>query len=160
MYAVNRPHSPHLPPPESTPVSPRVPNVPRVRRRPRSQVVPHRAIALETTVKLALNIGVSALAITALVHLIPQEFSQQAKLQELQVASKASRDRLRVLQDNFQQHFDPAMSRAIMAEQTNRVDPREKTIVLQRPSSSSLSYQLNNFNDLAKQKVERPAIGY
>lgn len=160
MYAVNRPHSPHPPQPQSTPVSPRVPTAPRSRRRFRSQVVPHRVIALETTAKLVFNMAISAVAITALVHLVPQEFSQQAKLQELQVTSKASRDRLRVVQDNFQQHFDPAMSRAIMAEQTNRVDPREKTIVLQRPSSSTLSYQLNNFNDLAQQKVERSPIGY
>jgi hypothetical protein len=160
MHAVNRPLSSHLPSQSAT-VSPRFPAAPpRMRRRSQSRTMPHRAMALESAVKLTLNLGVSAVAIAALVHLIPREFSQQAKLQELQVSSKVSSDRLRMVQDKFQQNFDPARSRAIMAEQTNRVDPREKTIVLQRPSSSSLTYQLNDLNDLAKQKVERPALGY
>ncbi len=162
MYAVNRPLSPPLPPlgnPLAAPVTSPT-RAPRTRQAVRTKSLPHQAIAIETALKLTVNLGLSGVAIAALVQLIPHEVSQIARLQELQVASKTSTERLRTVQTNFQHYFDPYQSRSIMAEQTNRVDPKEKTIVLQRPSAGSLSYQINNLNDLSQQRVERSATGY
>jgi hypothetical protein len=163
MYALKRPlNSPPPAPPLADPsqFSPSQDVHRRMRHRPAQRQSHHRAIALETTVKLTMNLGLSAVALSALVHLIPHQFSQHARLQELQVASKVSNDRLRNVENNFQHYFDPYQSRAIMAEQTNRVDPKEKTIVLQRPSTASLGYQVSNWQDLAQQRVERSATGY
>ncbi len=163
MYALKRPLNSPLPaPPIAAPsqVAPSPDGQRRVRSRAAHRPLPHRVIALETTVKLSMNLGLSAVAIAALVHLIPHQLSQHARLQELQVASKVSNDRLRSVENNFQHYFDPYQSRAIMAEQTNRVDPREKTVVLQRPSTGSLGYQINNWQDLSQQRVERSATGY
>lgn len=168
MYAVNRPLDSHLPSPKAAPLQTRAArsrmdqtqHPTQLRQRAQKQNRIHWAIALETTVKLSVNLGLSAVAIAALVQLIPYQFSQQSRLQELQVASKTSMDRLRGVQNNFQHYFDPYSARSIMAEQTNRVDPKERTIVLQRPSAGSLSYQINNFKDLSQQRVERGTTGY
>jgi hypothetical protein len=164
MYAVKRPlELNNLPQPAPTPSRPQGTRVRRSSVRPSAS--PHRALAVETALKLTVNLGLSGVAIATLIHLIPHQVGQLAKLQELQTASKTSNERLRNVKTTFQHYFDPYQSRSIMAEQTNRVDPKEKIIVLQRPSTNSLSYQISDFGDLSRQQVQRqpvdrPAVGY
>lgn len=94
----------------------------------------YRLMALETTVKLSVNLILISAAVMALAHLIPYRQAQQVKLQELQTAIDVARLRLERDQQAFMNSFDPYRSRDIMQEQTNRLDPNKQPVVL-RPAN-------------------------
>lgn len=95
----------------------------------RKQPHPYRAIALETSAKLAVNLVLSMAAIAALVQLLPYRVSQQAKLTELQAEVASTGDRVKRLQTEFNHNFDPAQAQAVMEEQTTRIDARKRNIL-------------------------------
>ncbi|MCL6433351.1 MAG: hypothetical protein K6T90_03905 [Leptolyngbyaceae cyanobacterium HOT.MB2.61] len=120
--------------PEPNPKFTRRPRrVPRTTPRKRSN--PYRAIALETGIKLAVNMVLSAVAITALVKLLPYRAAQEAKLKELDVAVESTNRRVGQVQASFKQYFDPAQARALMQQTTNRIDPSQRQIILQPPAN-------------------------
>jgi hypothetical protein len=111
----------------------------RPRRAPRSSRLkrqsPYFAIAVETSVKLAINVLISVVAIVALVKLLPYKSDQESKLKELDVAVKTTGDRVSRVQANFKQYFDPSQTRALMQHSTNRIDPSQRQIVILQPSA-------------------------
>lgn len=111
---------PHLQPAESR----------RVAARKRQQRHPYRAVAVETTAKLAVNVVLSAAAITALVQLLPYHMSQQTKLREINSEVKQTEKRVNRLQSDFSRYFDPRQAKTVMQEQSHRVDPSQRQVVL------------------------------
>lgn len=111
---------PHLQPSESR----------RVATRKRQQRHPYRAVAVETTAKLAVNVVLSAAAITALVQLLPYHMSQQTKLREINSEVKQTEKRVNRLQSDFSRYFDPRQAKTVMQEQSHRVDPSQRQVVL------------------------------
>lgn len=103
----------------------------RVARRPRrhSRRYQHKVMALETTAKLAVNILISAAAVSALMHLLPYTWSQQAKLQEIQTEVKRIEGRVNPLRTNFNRYFDPHQAKILIQEQSYRVDPKQRQVV-------------------------------
>lgn len=99
-------------------------------RRPVKRSQQTTAIALETTAKLAINILFSVAAITALVQLLPYHKSVQVKLQEIDGEINVTQERVDRLQKNFHDAFDPKQAKIIMQEQSYRVDPARRQIVL------------------------------
>lgn len=99
----------------------------RVRHHRRSR--PYKALVLETTAKLAVNITLSAAAIGALVQLLPYHLSVQAKLQEVREETKQTQDRVLRLQNDFNKSFDPQQAKTIMQQYSDRVDPSRRQIV-------------------------------
>lgn len=102
-------------------------------RRHRSQV--HRGVAIEISLKLVVNGILSVGAIAALVKLLPYQFSQQAKLQELNLEVKETETRVGNLRQNFNRYFDPTQARKVMQEQSPRLEPNQRRVVLTSGSS-------------------------
>lgn len=90
---------------------------------------PYRAVLVEATVKLSVNVVISAVAIGALAQLLPYRSSQAAKLQELQVTVKATKDRVQRTENKFNQYFDPYQTDANMQAQSNRIGAQQRRIV-------------------------------
>lgn len=102
---------------------------------------PYRAIALETTVKLAVNVTLSVAAVSALVQLLPYHLSIQTKLGEVRAEVKLTQARVNGLQKEFKGAFDPQQAKTNMQQQSYRVDPARRQIVLidKTPTEEELS---------------------
>lgn len=96
-----------------------------------------RAIALETSIKLTVNLVISGAAITALTQLLPYSIAQQAKLQEVRAEVKTTQGRVSHLKSEFNRYFDPRQAKSIMQEETNRTDPNQRVVVLEEPDSGT-----------------------
>ncbi|KAF3890254.1 MULTISPECIES: slr1601 family putative cell division protein [Nostocales] len=116
-----QPSRPPLQPIEKRRVTPR----PKRRLRQRS----YQVLALETTVKIGVNIVISAAAISALIQLLPYHWSQQEKLRAIRVDVKQLEGRVYDLQAEFSRNFDPRQSKTIMQEQGFRFDPSQRQVV-------------------------------
>jgi uncharacterized membrane protein (DUF106 family) len=73
-------------------------------------------------------------AIAALVRLLPYQQVQQAKLEEVQMQVQETQQRVAELRMDFNRSFDPQESRKIMEEQTPRLFPNLRHIILTEPS--------------------------
>ncbi|HEY9635195.1 MAG TPA: hypothetical protein V6D14_17465 [Coleofasciculaceae cyanobacterium] len=103
--------------------------VPQTQRRQRRHS--YRAVAGETTVRLVVNIVLSAAAITGLVQLLPYHLSQQAKLGEVRGEVKRTEARVKNLRSDLGRSLAPGEARSVMQEQSYRVDPNQRQVVWQ-----------------------------
>ena len=99
------------------------------RQKAKTKQRPYRAVIVEATVKLSVNVVLSAVAIGALAQLLPYRSSQAAKLQELQVTVKSTEERVQRTQNKFKQYFDPYQTDANMQAQSNRLGAQQRRIV-------------------------------
>lgn len=99
--------------------------------RPQPKRHPHRAIVIETSIKLTVNVVLSTVAISALTHLVPYIDTQKTKLAEVQAAVKSTHDRLQHTQARFSRYFDPYQTKVLMQEQSDRVDPNQRQVLLE-----------------------------
>lgn len=93
------------------------------------------ALAGETTARLVVNIVVSSAAIAGLVQLLPYHLSQQAKLGEVRAEVKRAESRVNHLRTDLGRSFAPGEARSVMQEQSYRVDPNQRSIVLGEQST-------------------------
>ncbi len=107
--------------------SPRV--APRTSSRPRSY--PHQTLAAEAGVKLVVNIVLSVCATSALIQLLPHYRAVQEKLQEIQAEVNLTQKRVNQSRSDFNRYFDPSLAKTVMQEQSNRVDPQQRPVILQ-----------------------------
>ena len=105
--------------------------VPRAKVKQRQH--PHRPLAIETTVRLSVNVVLSAVAISALTQLLPYRAAQVSRLQELQVTVQSTGERVQRVQDNLQQYFDPYQTEANMQAQSHRIGAQQRRIVWREP---------------------------
>jgi hypothetical protein len=98
----------------------------------------YKVLALETTAKIAVNILISTVAISALVKLLPFEWSQQEKLREIRTEVKLMEERVNKLQEEFSRNFDPSQTKAIMQEQAYRFDPRQRQILILKEETAEV----------------------
>ncbi len=103
--------------------------VPRTQRRQRHHSL--RAVVGETTVKVVVNLVLSAAAITGLVQLLPYHLSQQAKLRELRAEVQRTETRVNNLRGDLGRSFDSEQTKSVMKEQSYRVDPNQRQVVWQ-----------------------------
>lgn len=117
-----QPSRPHLEPVQS----------PKVVQRKVRQFRPQRtgALAVETTVKVAVNVIISGVAVCSLVHLLPYHQSIQTKLQEIRFEVKEAEQRVSRLETEYKRTSDPQEAKNIMREQSHLVDPARRQIVL------------------------------
>ncbi|MBR8831197.1 MAG: hypothetical protein N5P05_002963 [Chroococcopsis gigantea SAG 12.99] len=90
-------------------------------------------LTLEIFVKLGAQIFLSLAAISAIVKLLPYQQVQQAKLEEIQMATQEKETRVNQLREEFTRNFDPNQSKQVMQEQTSRRDPNQRPIFLTAP---------------------------
>ncbi|MBF2004274.1 hypothetical protein ACF3DV_16055 [Chlorogloeopsis fritschii PCC 9212] len=110
--------------------------VPRPKRHLRQRS--YKVLALETTAKIGVNVLISAVAISALVKLLPFHQSQQEKLREIRTEVKLMEERVSKLQAEFSRNFDPSQAKAIMQEQSHRLAPNQHPIVLIKQETAEI----------------------
>lgn len=103
-------------------------SAPRAGRHPRHRS--HGVMVGEIMMKLAVNGVLSAAAIAALSQLLPYHLSQQAKLREIRTEVKKTDKRVSNLRADFSRYFDPRQAKTVMIEQSTRVDPNQRQVVL------------------------------
>lgn len=116
--------------PSRPPLQPVEPRRVVPQRKSRNRRHPYRSMAVQTTVKLTVNVLLSAAAVSALVKLLPYYQSQQEKLQEIQTEVKLTEGRVNRLRTDFNRYFDPQQTKNIMQEQSNRVNPGQRPVIL------------------------------
>ena len=116
--------------PSRLPLQPVEPRRVVPQRKSRNRPHPYRSMAVQTTVKLTVNVLLSAAAVSALVKLWPYYQSQQEKLKEIQTEVKLTEGRVNRLRTDFNRYFDPQQAKSIMQEQSNRVNPGQRPIIL------------------------------
>jgi hypothetical protein len=109
----------------------------RKRTQPRPQRYSNGVVAIELTIKIVVNILLSASALITLVKLLPYQFSQQTKLKEINIEVEETEQRVNQLRENFRRNFDPRQSKKVMQEQNPRVDPQQRRIIfLESPTQN------------------------
>lgn len=112
----------------------------RVKRQSRSsrssRKAVHRVLAAELSARLGVNVLVGCVAVSALVTLIPYNWTQEAKLRELQTEVAEVEKRVDRLREEFDRHFDPQQAISVMQEQSIRVNPNQRQVIWTSPSSN------------------------
>lgn len=90
----------------------------------------YRSMALENTAKVAVNLVISAAALSSLVHLLPYLWSQQQKWQEVYTQVQQTQTRVDSLRTDFSRYFDPQQAKTVMKEQSNRLEPGQRPVIL------------------------------
>jgi len=91
----------------------------------------HQILAAEAGIKLAVNIVLSVCATSALIQLLPHYRAVQEKLQEIQAEVNLTQKRVDQSRSDFNRYFDPSLAKTVMQEQSNRVDPQQRPVILQ-----------------------------
>ncbi|AFY31895.1 hypothetical protein [Calothrix sp. PCC 7507] len=99
----------------------------------------YQIMALETTAKIAVNLAVSAAAISALVKLLPYHWLQQERLREIRTEVKQMEGRVNILQTEFSRNFDPQQNKVIMQQQAYRFEPNQRPVVLMNQDQKELA---------------------
>lgn len=102
--------------------------VPRPKRHLRQRS--YEVMALETTVKIGVNLAISAVAISALTQLLPHHWSGQEKLRQMRTEVKTAQERVNKLRSEFSNTFDSRQASKIMQQQGNRIPSNKKRIIL------------------------------
>jgi hypothetical protein len=106
-------------------------------------------ILVEATVKIILNILLSACALSALFKLWPEYQSVQDKLQVITAEVKLTEERVSKERANFSRNFDPGQARSIMQEQSHRLDPEQMPIIWleKQPIDNNTKDQTNTIDE-------------
>lgn len=116
------------------PVEPVRKQAPRPRRRLRQRRNPHQSVAVEASLRLAVNVVVGMVAIASIVRLLPQNISQQHKLNKLQSDVTVLEQRVDRLQETFARQFDAGQARSVMQEETGRIGIGQRPVVWVKPA--------------------------
>ncbi|WP_373479593.1 hypothetical protein [Geminocystis sp.] len=79
--------------------------------------------AIETSLKISVNLGISILAIFSIKQLLPYHLEQQGKLKEIDAEIGKIQPRVEKLEEDFGNTFDPKLTRKVMEKNTYKVDP-------------------------------------
>jgi len=97
----------------------------------RQRSYPHQMLAAETGVKLAVNIVLSVCATSAVIQLWPHYRGVQEKLHEIQAEVNLTQGRVDKSRSDFNRYFDPSLAKTVMQEQSNRMDPQQRQVILE-----------------------------
>lgn len=89
----------------------------------------YRLVAFETCLRLGVNVGLSAIALSTLVYLVPYRTAQAQKLKEVQSEVQQTEARVAQIQAEFSRNFDSSQVKAILQEQTHMVDPSQRVVI-------------------------------
>ncbi|MBO1349620.1 MAG: hypothetical protein EBE86_020595 [Hormoscilla sp. GUM202] len=89
-----------------------------------------KARALEVTVRLTVNLVLAAAATSGLMRLLPLYQSVQEKSGVIQTEVRRTEERVNRWQRDFNRAFDPGQAKTVMQEESHRVAPQRRPIVL------------------------------
>lgn len=114
--------------------------VPSARHPYRTKRVPYagarRAIALESSVKLTVNLLLGIVAATTIAKLVPYYQSQQDRLASLEESVGVAERKNAELRQEFDRNFDPAQTSRIMQEQSGMGYPNQKKVIWSEPPAT------------------------
>jgi hypothetical protein len=93
----------------------------------------HRRQGLESVLKVAIYSALSVFGVVTLINLIGYNWSQQGKLQHLETEVKDAKLRTEKINHNFGRSFDPQAQKNVLEENTYKIDPDRRPIVLVPP---------------------------
>lgn len=102
--------------------------VPRPKRHLRQRS--YEVMALETTIKIGVNLAICGVAVSALTQLLPHHWSGQEKLRQVRTEVKTAQERVNRLRAEFSNTFDSRQANSIMQQQGNRIPRNRKRIIL------------------------------
>ncbi|MDZ8189459.1 MAG: hypothetical protein RMX96_32060 [Nostoc sp. ChiSLP02] len=102
--------------------------VPRPKRHLRQRS--YQVMAWESTAKIAVNLLITGVAVSALAQLVPYQSSQQQKLREITTEVKQMEGHVNNLQAEFSRNFDPQQAKSIRQQQGYRFDPKQRRVIL------------------------------
>ncbi len=114
-----------------------------------------RATALEASAKLTVNCFLAIAALTALVKLVPQNLSQQAKLKHIRTEVAVVESRVNLLQADFNRRFDPNQVNSVMREQSSRVSPGQRQVIWVAPNAASDTNSTTTISPAAESSIPR-----
>lgn len=97
-----------------------------------------RAIALESSVKLTINLLLAIVATTTIAKLVPYYQSQQTRLASLEESVTVAKRKNSELRQEFDRNFDPAQTSRIMQEQSGMGYPNQKKVIWSKPPAVEL----------------------
>lgn len=99
------------------------------RRRRLTRQHRHRALAWEVTGRLAVNLGLSLVALSAVAKLVPYHQAQRQALRDLNASVEQAEIQTSRLKAEFSRYFDPAQTSHIIQEQGGRESEKHIPIV-------------------------------
>ncbi len=100
---------------------------------PRRQQPHYLPQVLEANAILGVNLLLGAMAISTLLHLVPYQLNQQAKLRAMQAEVDSTAQRVSQLKNQSQRSQDPTEAKRIVQEQSNLIDAQQRKVVWIRP---------------------------
>jgi hypothetical protein len=94
---------------------------------------PLLGVTVETSIKLAVNTVLSAIAITVLAKALPNHLAQQERLKDIDFQVQQAETRVSQLQTNFSNYFDPAQESSTIQNQLNYIKPQQRRIIWVQP---------------------------
>ena len=88
-----------------------------------------RAVGWEMTGRLAVNLGLSLVALSALVRLVPYHQTQLQVLNEVETSVESMRSQNQRLFEDFSRSFDPAQTSQVLQENGARESERHIPII-------------------------------
>lgn len=113
------------PKPPIQPVEPR-----RVARKRKHRRQSHLALAIQSSAKIAANVVLSVVAVSAIAKLVPNYLTEQQKVQKIQNEVTLTESRVQNLHTKFERYFDPQQAQTIIQEQSDRFNPGQRQIFL------------------------------
>jgi hypothetical protein len=95
----------------------------------------YQAVAGEMTARLAVNLVLCTAAIAGLVRLVPYHLEVQAQLRQVRTEVKRTEKRVEDLRGDFGNTFGLGQANSVPPEYTYRVDPNQRPVWLQEPTS-------------------------
>jgi hypothetical protein len=101
----------------------------------------YRNQVLEVATQLGVNLLLGGFAAVSLIHLIPYQLKQQAKLQALETEAKDAQSRVDHLQAQYQNSLNPQTVSQIVEQQNNLIRTNQRKVVWVEPKPNSASSQ-------------------
>ena len=96
-----------------------------------------RAIALESSVKLTVNLLLAIVATTTIAKLVPYYQSQQSRLTTLEESITIAERKNTELRQEFDRNFDPTQTARIMQEQSGLHYANQKKVIWATPPAAN-----------------------
>jgi hypothetical protein len=92
--------------------------------------------AIEASLKILVNIGISYLAIMSIKALLPYHTAQKAKLTEIDLEINKIKPRVELLEEKFSTTFAPQKAPQVMQKNSYKVDPNLTRIFFTSPTQN------------------------
>jgi microsomal dipeptidase-like Zn-dependent dipeptidase len=111
---------------------------PRRRRQHRDRQIQHRhrRQGVESIAKIATYVVLSAVAAMSAINLVKYNLNQQSKLHQLETELKNAKERSVSVDSDFRRSFDARSSRALMQENSDKIFPELRPIVIVEPEQT------------------------